>query len=83
MVLLCMQVDRLSSQQLPALEQLGAQLRGMYPFGHTFALSARHGTGVPQLREFLLAQCVLTLPLFFALHMVHCRVLAVRHGSSM
>ena len=42
---------------MPALEQLSEQLRGMYPFGRTFAISARHGNGVPQLREFLLAQC--------------------------
>ena len=51
------QVDRLSQEQLPALEQLGEQLRGMYPFAHTFAISARHGHGVPELRDFLLQQC--------------------------
>lgn len=56
------QVDRLSREQLPLVEQLGEQLRGMYPFTHTFAISARHGHGVPELREFLLQQCVPRLP---------------------
>lgn len=56
--LLSMQVDRLRREQQGDLQRLAERMRGVLAFEQTFCISARHGTGVPELRQHLLFRCI-------------------------
>lgn len=51
------QIDRLTKEQRPLLDELREKLCSVYPFTDTFCISAKHRTGVADLREYLLSRC--------------------------
>ncbi len=51
------QIDRLTKEQRPLLDELREHLCSIYPFSDTFCISAKHRTGVADLREYLLSRC--------------------------
>ncbi|CAL8472100.1 g11642 [Coccomyxa elongata] len=55
-VLLLNKIDRLTKEQRPLLDQLREHLCSIYPFSDTFCISAKHRTGVADLREYLLSR---------------------------
>ncbi|BDA47463.1 probable GTPase Era at C-terminar half [Coccomyxa sp. Obi] len=57
-VLLLNKIDRLTKEQRPLLDLLREHLCSIYPFKDTFRISAKHRTGVAELREYLLSRSI-------------------------
>ena len=51
------QIDRLTKEERPMLDRLREHLCSIYPFQETFCISAKHGVGMTELREYLVSRC--------------------------
>ncbi len=52
-----LQVDLLSSEQGLPLKHLRDRFLQLFPFEEVFCVSARHGTGVQELKQYLVKRC--------------------------